>query len=304
MKNIWTLNENKFLYGLKLLWQSEMPLVIVIKVGLLVLIFALFLKQFLFFYRHLQLTKSFLELVKMRSKFFFLKGGAGICELFLLKSMFSFIAGFLLLGIVGFFVQVNESTQVEAWILALVVLFFIWAFLYFIFNEKTKNSVENRAENRLKTQEQSQNCMTFTPDFALPNGGLCKDSDLFSHREGLRENSNDIIVTTTVNSPLPRSKMKKDYDKKFYESRQWRELRFQILKSHGRRCALCHTTEGVFHVDHIKPRSKYPHLELEPSNLQVLCEDCNLGKTDNDDGKNNFNLLKNETLHKSQVTRE
>lgn len=34
----------------------------------------------------------------------------------------------------------------------------------------------------------------------------------------------------------------------------------------------------VLHVDHIKPRSKYPELELEISNLQVLCEDCNLGK--------------------------
>ena len=33
------------------------------------------------------------------------------------------------------------------------------------------------------------------------------------------------------------------------------------------------------HVDHIKPRSKYPRLELDFDNLQVLCEDCNLGKS-------------------------
>src|SRR5262249_39926358 len=30
--------------------------------------------------------------------------------------------------------------------------------------------------------------------------------------------------------------------------------------------------------DHIKPRSKFPELELELGNLQVLCADCNLGK--------------------------
>lgn len=31
-------------------------------------------------------------------------------------------------------------------------------------------------------------------------------------------------------------------------------------------------------VDHIKPRALYPALELEESNLQVLCNDCNMGK--------------------------
>jgi 5-methylcytosine-specific restriction endonuclease McrA len=33
------------------------------------------------------------------------------------------------------------------------------------------------------------------------------------------------------------------------------------------------------HVDHIKPRSKYPALELAEDNLQVLCELCNIGKS-------------------------
>ena len=34
----------------------------------------------------------------------------------------------------------------------------------------------------------------------------------------------------------------------------------------------------VLHVDHIKPRSKFPELELSLDNTQVLCADCNLGK--------------------------
>lgn len=34
----------------------------------------------------------------------------------------------------------------------------------------------------------------------------------------------------------------------------------------------------VIHVDHIKPRSKFPELALDVNNLQILCEDCNVGK--------------------------
>lgn len=67
----------------------------------------------------------------------------------------------------------------------------------------------------------------------------------------------------------------------FYASREWRVLRYSALKLHGAACQCCGSSakDGkVMHVDHIKPRSKYPGLELTLSNLQVLCEDCNLGK--------------------------
>jgi uncharacterized protein (TIGR02646 family) len=55
----------------------------------------------------------------------------------------------------------------------------------------------------------------------------------------------------------------------------------EVLKRDGRRCACCGATpeDGLkMHVDHIKPRKHYPHLALEHSNLQVLCEVCNHGK--------------------------
>ena len=42
------------------------------------------------------------------------------------------------------------------------------------------------------------------------------------------------------------------------------------------------TQDNPLQVDHIKPRSKFPHLALEISNLQVLCRDCNLGKGNRD----------------------
>jgi hypothetical protein len=73
----------------------------------------------------------------------------------------------------------------------------------------------------------------------------------------------------------------------FYASDEWRALRFKALKGSDGRCSLCDRSkrhDGVtLHVDHIKPRSKFPALELVLSNLHVLCEDCNLGKSNRDD---------------------
>ncbi len=65
----------------------------------------------------------------------------------------------------------------------------------------------------------------------------------------------------------------------FYESREWLELRYRVLKRYGRRCMLCYAEKVTMHVDHIKPRSKYPELELDENNMQVLCRACNLGKS-------------------------
>lgn len=67
----------------------------------------------------------------------------------------------------------------------------------------------------------------------------------------------------------------------FYLTREWKKLRWETLHASDGKCAMCGAskqTGAVMHVDHKYPRSKYPHLELTPSNLQVLCADCNLGK--------------------------
>ncbi len=66
----------------------------------------------------------------------------------------------------------------------------------------------------------------------------------------------------------------------FYDSREWREVRFKVLRKYGYQCMACgrKPPEVVIHVDHIKPRSKYPKLELDFENLQLLCADCNIGK--------------------------
>jgi 5-methylcytosine-specific restriction endonuclease McrA len=71
-----------------------------------------------------------------------------------------------------------------------------------------------------------------------------------------------------------RSNMKAE----FYMTKEWMELRYRVLKEKGRKCVCCGDEKGPFHVDHIKPRSRFPYLELNFDNLQVLCAPCNLGK--------------------------
>lgn len=68
--------------------------------------------------------------------------------------------------------------------------------------------------------------------------------------------------------------------KDFYTTQEWRELRYEALKKCGRKCQSCGRTPPyvILHVDHIKPKSLYPELCLTLENLQIMCEDCNLGK--------------------------
>ena len=74
---------------------------------------------------------------------------------------------------------------------------------------------------------------------------------------------------------------KKIKGKGFYSSWEWKKARFNILKKYGSVCMLCDGKERIV-VDHIMPRSKFPELELDEDNLQVLCNDCNMGKSNDD----------------------
>lgn len=77
--------------------------------------------------------------------------------------------------------------------------------------------------------------------------------------------------------PIKNVNTKKD----FYSSRLWKILRYQSFEKYGNKCQCCGGTpqdDLTMHVDHVKPRSTHPELELDINNLQVLCEDCNVGK--------------------------
>lgn len=62
-------------------------------------------------------------------------------------------------------------------------------------------------------------------------------------------------------------------------------MRYDVLKRDHFRCQICGATQsdGVkLHVDHIIPVSKGGMTRME--NLRTLCEDCNLGKSNKDEG--------------------
>lgn len=85
-----------------------------------------------------------------------------------------------------------------------------------------------------------------------------------------------------VNTLIPE---KEKTSKEFYASLEWKKVRYDVLKESNGRCCLCGRSakDGVvLQVDHIVPLSKDWSKRLDKSNLQVLCEDCNLGKSNRD----------------------
>lgn len=88
----------------------------------------------------------------------------------------------------------------------------------------------------------------------------------------------ELAILKSEGKPVP--------NRDFYQTREWQGLRFRALQQSKGCCVLCgrsHRVDGVtLHVDHIKPKSRFPSLALDPTNLQVLCEDCNLGKGNRD----------------------
>jgi 5-methylcytosine-specific restriction endonuclease McrA len=70
--------------------------------------------------------------------------------------------------------------------------------------------------------------------------------------------------------------------REFLNSDEWRRLRYDVLRQTGGTCCLCgRSRKGgvVIHVDHVVPASVDWSRRMDVTNLQSLCEDCNLGKS-------------------------
>lgn len=148
-------------------------------------------------------------------------------------------------------------------------------------------AVEDQCSGRVHRIGQQKNVNIYLPIAVHPKFETF-DQILHDLLSSKRELSHQVIVSTQFDAKEWKQLFEKaagcDYEHvedDFYRSQAWRELRLQVLAKYGNRCHLCGATkaETSLHVDHIKPRSKYPHLELEFDNLQVLCRDCNMGKS-------------------------
>lgn len=90
-----------------------------------------------------------------------------------------------------------------------------------------------------------------------------------------------LVVRPAYLPPMPKRSPDYRKDEGFYESNEWRQVRYFALRRADGCCQCCGARampDNPLHVDHIKPRYTHPELSLDPDNLQVLCVDCNMGK--------------------------
>jgi 5-methylcytosine-specific restriction endonuclease McrA len=76
-----------------------------------------------------------------------------------------------------------------------------------------------------------------------------------------------------------------DSVKTFYTSRAWRSARYAFLKTQtDRRCRCCGATAAQTRlvVDHVRSVRGHWDRRLDPTNFQILCDDCNLAKGSRD----------------------
>lgn len=60
---------------------------------------------------------------------------------------------------------------------------------------------------------------------------------------------------------------------RFYTSTAWKKLRKEALER-DLCCVICGASGSYLTADHIIPRSAEPDLELELSNIRILCKSC------------------------------
>ena len=66
--------------------------------------------------------------------------------------------------------------------------------------------------------------------------------------------------------------------KQTLDGRKWKRQQYRRQGGHCVTCQKQISLKGS-HIDHIKPLSRYPSIAIDPDNLQILCADCNLRKS-------------------------
>ena len=126
------------------------------------------------------------------------------------------------------------------------------------------------------------NKLFFNCDMALSNNSKL---NMFCNYINRQEAVNGVVRPTPIRKQF-HPKWIKSRIEKLSGNDRWMAVRYQALKAGNGKCCLCGlgAHDGVkLHVDHIKPKSIYPELMYEVDNLQVLCEGCNMGKSNLDD---------------------
>lgn len=143
------------------------------------------------------------------------------------------------------------------------------------FEQKKQNAIRRANLEKHRAENPHCCCQCKIP---MKNPGICRKCRKLNRKEATKRLTKKLKLTNPRDIEQIRSKVNP-----FFESHVWQKLRYETLKKYGRKCMVCFASNVELHVDHIKPRSKYPYLALDPSNLQVLCRFCNLGKSNRDE---------------------
>jgi hypothetical protein len=134
-----------------------------------------------------------------------------------------------------------------------------------------KNPIFNKYKNRIST--------FITIEYTTPQGRNHYEEDIFLTLEELIAQKEKLKNSPTPNSNLNKFGVSKDQCE-IERSKLSAKLRYEVFKRDNYRCKICgrsNAEDGVkLHCDHIVPIAKGGLTEL--SNLQTLCQDCNLGK--------------------------
>ena len=95
---------------------------------------------------------------------------------------------------------------------------------------------------------------------------------------------------------------------KFYRSEAWTELKkvFKASLPRGQKhkCSCCGKICKSVHVDHIVPISIDPSKRLDITNLQILCPECNRGKSNKDMSRMSSLTPEQRAIKASQFKKE
>lgn len=61
--------------------------------------------------------------------------------------------------------------------------------------------------------------------------------------------------------------------KNFLTSKEWKQLRADILERDGHKCCLCGSVQGL-NVHHMLPQKFYKRFQLDCDNLITVCSKC------------------------------
>jgi 5-methylcytosine-specific restriction endonuclease McrA len=125
-----------------------------------------------------------------------------------------------------------------------------------------------------------------SPNQGLPSAKKLRKLSLAAKKEkrAIRKATRRAKLNAVASAPAA-SWPTEDAIRDFYASWDWKRLSYDVKLERGRKCECCgaKAPDVRIHTDHVKPIRRYWHLRLSRSNLQILCEDCNMGKGSRDE---------------------